>query len=187
MAMSAASTAIPKWVSYSMKTSVGPGHWKSVGLYAACASVSTMTLEGHECRSFPGDEFCKAGGGYERTFCSMWRDIRLMAWLVLSGHATSIGTLLAILAGGRMKRETGWKFLGCLLPVIAIVELSILGIVAYLYDHDDQFMVPGQYLDTSWYLGATSATITVLVALGLCISALVLPPEIGYRALKGTA
>ena len=55
---------------------------------------------------------------------------------------------------------------------------------AYLFDNDEQFIVPGWQLDTSWILCTTSGGIAVLSALGLTISAFVLPPEDGYEFIN---
>ena len=54
---------------------------------------------------------------------------------------------------------------------------------AYLFDHDDLFLVPGYRLDSSWYLCTFSAGAALLAGVGLAISALVLPPEDGYAQL----
>ena len=70
--------------------------------------------------------------------------------------------------------------------LLAVAEFSVVGAVAYLYDNDDEFMVPGWYLDKSWYFGGIGATITTLTALGLVFSAVVLPPEDGYQLLKNS-
>lgn len=55
---------------------------------------------------------------------------------------------------------------------------------AYLFDHDERFLVPGWQLDTSWFLCLLSAAVSSLAAIGLAISAYVLPPEDGYIQLK---
>jgi hypothetical protein len=55
---------------------------------------------------------------------------------------------------------------------------------AYLLDNDEQFVVPGWRLDTSWILCTVSAGIAVLCAVGLMVSAYVLPPEDGYEFLS---
>jgi len=53
----------------------------------------------------------------------------------------------------------------------------------YLIDNDDKFLVPGYHLDTSWILCTISAGVSVLCAVGLAASALLLPPEDGYEFL----
>jgi hypothetical protein len=55
---------------------------------------------------------------------------------------------------------------------------------AYLYDNDDQFMVPGWNLDASWIISTVSAAICFLIAVGLAASAYLLPPEEGYDFLE---
>ena len=52
-----------------------------------------------------------------------------------------------------------------------------------MFDNDEQFIVPGWHLDKSWILCTVSGGIAVLCALGLAISAFVLPPEEGYEFL----
>lgn len=54
---------------------------------------------------------------------------------------------------------------------------------AYLFDHDDQFKIPGWNLDFSWYLSIISAAFCLLSAAGLAVSAYLLPPEGGYEFL----
>jgi hypothetical protein len=46
------------------------------------------------------------------------------------------------------------------------------------------FLVPGYRLASSWYLCASSASVALLTAIGLTISAFVLPPEDGYQLLN---
>lgn len=58
------------------------------------------------------------------------------------------------------------------------------GIQAYLFDHDDLFLVPGYRLDSSWYLCTASAGVALLAGVGLAISGLVLPQEDGYQLLS---
>lgn len=65
------------------------------------------------------------------------------------------------------------------------MELTLFGCAkAYLFDHDDLFLVPGYRLDSAWYLSMFSAAIAVLCAFGLAISAYLLPPEDGYQFLR---
>jgi hypothetical protein len=52
---------------------------------------------------------------------------------------------------------------------------------AYLYDNDGQFSIPGWRLDKSWYLSTVGATISLVTAIGMALSAYMLPPEEGYE------
>ncbi len=53
----------------------------------------------------------------------------------------------------------------------------------YLVENDDKFLVPGWHLDTAWVLCTVSGVMARLCAIGLAISAFVLPPEDGYDFL----
>lgn len=55
---------------------------------------------------------------------------------------------------------------------------------AYLYDHDDQFVVPGWNLDVSWYLATLSAAISLITAGSLVGSAFLMRPEGDYEFLE---
>lgn len=54
---------------------------------------------------------------------------------------------------------------------------------SYLYDHNDQFTIPGWHLDTSWLLCTISASLSLACAFTLAASHYLLPPEGGYDAL----
>ncbi|RGP62269.1 pre-mrna splicing factor [Fusarium longipes] len=88
------------------------------------------------------------------------------------------------MSGGKYKRETGWPFAAAMLTLVSVVELAAISIVAYLYDHDDQFTIPGWHLDTSFYLSTVGAIICLLSAVGIAFSAYLLPPEEGYDFLS---
>lgn len=54
---------------------------------------------------------------------------------------------------------------------------------AYLFETSKRFAVPGWRLDTSWILCTVSGTAVVLAAVGVAVSAYLLPPEDGYEFL----
>ncbi|KJK89031.1 hypothetical protein H633G_07080 [Metarhizium anisopliae BRIP 53284] len=114
-------------------------------------------LNSPTCREFPTAELCQAG---ERYFCDMWK------------------------TGGKYKRETGWPLVAGMLTLVSVVEFAVISIVAYLFDHDEQFTIPGWNLDVSWYISTVSATIALLAAAGLAVSAYLLSPEGGYEFLE---
>jgi hypothetical protein len=113
----------------------------------------------------------------------MWRTVGFLASFATILHLAALVSFLVIMSGGRLKRESGWKILCGLLLVVAAIEFSVVTIVAYLFENDDQFLVPGWYLDTALYLEAVSAAIAVLCALGLAASRFMLPPEDNYELL----
>ncbi|KAM0520147.1 hypothetical protein ACHAPE_003424 [Trichoderma viride] len=174
-AMIVASITEPNWVSYSVTTTAGETLEKHIGLHKSCSS-----LDDPHCRDFPSKELCQYG---ERYFCSMWRTVGFMASFTIILCLASLIAFALVMNGGKYRRETGWPFVSALLTLVSVVEFIIISIVAYLYDHDDQFTVPGWNLDVSWYLGTVSAGISLVIAAGLAASAYLLPPEEGYEFL----
>ncbi|KAL6908301.1 hypothetical protein GGI43DRAFT_392416 [Trichoderma evansii] len=174
-AMIVASVTEPHWVSYSVTTTSGETLEKHIGLHKSCSS-----LDDPHCRDFPSKELCQYG---ERYFCSMWRTVGFMASFEIILCLASLVAFALVMGGGKYRRETGWPFVAALLTLVSVVEFIIISIVAYLYDHDDQFTVPGWNLDVSWYLGTVSAGISLVIAAGLAASAYLLPPEEGYEFL----
>lgn len=201
--MIVASITEPHWVSYSVTTTSGETLEKHIGLHKSCSS-----LDDPHCRDFPSKELCQYG---ERYFCSMWRTVGFMASFTIILCLASLIAFALVMGGGKYRRETGWPFVSALLTLVSVVEFIIISIVvriskaqikhghvgkkkkelsgltvvaqAYLYDHDDQFTVPGWNLDVSWYLGTVSAGISLVIAAGLAASAYLLPPEEGYEFL----
>ncbi|KAL7786634.1 hypothetical protein V8C37DRAFT_391919 [Trichoderma ceciliae] len=175
-AMIVASITEPHWVSYSVTTTKGETLEKHIGLHKSCSS-----LDDPHCRDFPSKELCQYG---ERYFCSMWRTVGFMASFAIILCLASLIAFALVMGGGKYRRETGWPFVSALLTLVSVVEFIIISIVAYLYDHDDQFTVPGWNLDVSWYLGTVSAALSLITAAGLAVSAYLLPPEEGYEFLN---
>ncbi|PTB64196.1 hypothetical protein BBK36DRAFT_1124212 [Trichoderma citrinoviride] len=174
-AMIVASITEPRWVSYSVTTTKGETLEKHIGLHKSCSS-----LDDPYCRDFPSQELCQYG---ERYFCSMWRTVGFMASF---GIVLCLATLISfaiVMGGGKYRRETGWPFVAALLTLVSVVEFIVISIVAFLYDHDAQFTIPGWRLDVSWYLGTVSAALSLITAAGLAASAYFLPPEEGYEFL----
>ncbi|KAL2206101.1 hypothetical protein CC79DRAFT_846003 [Sarocladium strictum] len=175
-AMAVASIWIPHWVTYSVTTPGGDTFEKHIGLHQSCS-----TLDNPPCRTFPPKDLCRDG---ERYFCSMWRTVGFMASFAVIICLACLVSFLVIMSGGKYKRETGWPFVGAMLTLVAVVELVIISIVAYLFDNDDQFAIPGWSLDASWYMSTFSAAICLIAAGGLTLSAYLLPPDDGYDFLE---
>ncbi|MBE3046002.1 hypothetical protein IMZ48_26380 [Candidatus Bathyarchaeota archaeon] len=57
---------------------------------------------------------------------------------------------------------------------------------SYLYDNNDQFIIPGWSLDSSWLLCTVSASLSAACALALASSYYLLPREGGYEFLPDT-
>ena len=93
---------------------------------------------------------------------------------------------LAILAGSREKRESGWRVLVSVLLLTAMVHGGGMGIIAWCFDHDGRFF-EGWKLDVSWALCTGSMTLLVLVAVGVLSSAYLLRAEDGYELIPDRA
>lgn len=175
-AMTLASIALPNWVSYGVTSTKGRSVTRNVGLHRSCSSVLDPP-----CRPFPLDRDDCAGDG--SAFCSMWRTTGFLVSLAAVLELVTLVAFLVVMAGGKQKRVGGWRILGGLLSTVALVLVAAVSIVAYLYDNDDKFFVPGWHLDTSWILATVSAGLSVLCAAGLATSAFLLPQERGYEFL----
>lgn len=122
--MTLASIATPNWISYSARTPGGGVFSRTVGLHRSCSSVADPP-----CRHFPDEEECEGGGRY---FCSMWRTTGFLMSLAAVAELASMVGFLVIVAGGRLKRESGWRVLAALLSVVAVVQFAAVGIVVSL-------------------------------------------------------
>ncbi|KAL2016628.1 hypothetical protein VTK56DRAFT_3246 [Thermocarpiscus australiensis] len=175
-AMTIASIVNPKWISYSVTTPSGRTVHDDLGLHRRCTSSS------EKCNPFPDESRCQGDDG--RAFCSMWRTAGFLMSLATTAELATIIGFLVIMAGGKAKRQGGWRVLGAMLVAVAVAQFLGMAVVAYLFDNDDLFLVPGYRLDSSWYLCTFSAGIALLTAFGLAISAFILPPEDGYVLLR---
>ncbi|PFH60815.1 hypothetical protein XA68_10276 [Ophiocordyceps unilateralis] len=174
-AMLIASIATPNWISYSVTTAKGDHVGKNIGLHKSCSNLGTP-----HCHEYPTADMCENG---LRSFCSLWRTISFMASLATILCLGCLTSFLVVMRGGKYKRETGWPFVTGMLSVVAVVELVLVSMMAYLLNYDSQFSVPGWHLAFSWYLATFSAVICVLSAAGLVASAYLMPPEGGYESL----
>ncbi|KAJ6780192.1 hypothetical protein PWT90_04452 [Aphanocladium album] len=174
-AMIVASIAMPNWIDYSVTTANGDTIRKTIGLHKSCSN-----LDGHSCTPYPTKSLCQSE---QRYFCTMWRTT---GWLASFSVVLGLAGLVSFgvtLGGGKYKRESGWPFVSGLIATFAAVQLVIISVVAYLFDHDDQFIIPGWHLGISWYLAMFSAVLGITTVGALVLSAYLLPPEDGYEFL----
>ncbi|GAB1314057.1 hypothetical protein MFIFM68171_04267 [Madurella fahalii] len=173
--MTIGSIAMPKWISYSVTDPSGDAVYDSIGLHQRCTSANKT------CSPFPEEGRCEGEG---RSFCNMWRTAGFLMNFVAIVELAAIAGFIVIGSGGKVKRQDGWKVLGSMSVVVAVVQFATMAVVAYMFDHDDLFLVPGYRLGSAWYICMFSAAIALLCAFGLAISAYVLPPEDGYQFLN---
>ncbi|TQV92873.1 hypothetical protein V2A60_003821 [Cordyceps javanica] len=170
-----ASIAMPNWIDYAVTTAKGDTIRKTIGLHRSCS-----TLDGYRCAPYPTAGLCQSERPY---FCTVWRTT---GWLASFSVVLALAGLVSFgvaLGGGKYRRESGWPFVAALVATFAGVQLIVVSIVAYLFDHDDQFVIPGWQLGASWYLSLSSALLGIATVVGLVLSTFLLPPEGGYEFL----
>jgi len=122
--MTLTSIVSPKWVSYTVSSPSGGTVTNTIGLHRRCTYSPTGT-----CAPFPDEARCEGDG---RSFCSMWRTTGfLMSFATVAELAAIVGFLI-IMAGGRVKRQGGWKILGGLLAAVAAAEFVGMAVVVSL-------------------------------------------------------
>jgi len=174
-AMTISAIFIPDWISWSATTASGGTISKTIGLHRACSTFDGLT----SCHHYPQNDDCR---GSDRSFCSMWRSVGfLMSFAAVMELATLVAYVV-IIAGGREKRERGWKVLVGMLVLVGALQCMCMSIVAYLYDNDERFFV-GWKLDNGWILCTSSWCIAVFSAAFISLSALVFPSEGGYELI----
>ena len=89
------------------------------GLHKRCSSLT------HACDYFPHQSDCHG----DRYFCSMWRSVGfLMSFAVVLEGMTLIAYFV-ILAGGKQKRENGWKVLCGLHILCAALQCAGMALI----------------------------------------------------------
>jgi len=124
-AMTIASIVTPKWISYTETTKSGDTVYDRIGLHRRCMSTSP-----DGCVHFPDEQRCAGDGG---RFCNMWRTTGfLMSLAVVMELATIVGFLVTV-AGGKVKREAGWRVLCGMLGVGAALQFGAMAVVVSLW------------------------------------------------------
>lgn len=118
--MTIGSIAMPKWISYRATDPSGGTVYDSIGLHERCTSANNT------CSSFPEEARCEGEG---RPFCNMWRTAGFLMNFVTIVELATIAGFIIIGSGGKVKRQDGWKVLGSMLVVIAVVQFASIAIV----------------------------------------------------------
>ncbi|KAK3994699.1 hypothetical protein QBC44DRAFT_38748 [Cladorrhinum sp. PSN332] len=141
----------------------------SFGLFQRCTSPGSGP---NRCVSFPEERKCSES---DMPFCNLW-------WTagVLLGLAVPLMQVLTVVAFVRCCPKK-WKLPAGVLVLTSGVQGFGVTIMAYLFDHDELFWVPGYQLGLSWYLAFLSAGTMFLTACGMAIGASVLPTEKEYK------
>ncbi|KAF2757672.1 hypothetical protein EJ05DRAFT_538822 [Pseudovirgaria hyperparasitica] len=169
-ALTLASIIEPRWLSYRPE---GNSIRFSYGLHRKCSTIKGT------CEPFPEFADCQLD---QRQFCSIWRSVGfLMSFSVIIELATLVAYIV-VLAGGKQKRDQGWKVTASLLGFSALVQLIAMALVAYVFDSDARFF-DGWELDASWILCTVSWAILGLSGVGLVASAKFLKEEGDYELI----
>ncbi|KAL9021587.1 MAG: hypothetical protein Q9185_001235 [Variospora sp. 1 TL-2023] len=171
-AMTLTSIITPRWISWDSETPGGQHIHYTYGLHRRCSSLTGT------CDYFPRAQDCHG----DRHFCSMWRSVGFLMSFAVVIEGMTLVAFIVIVAGGKQKREQGWKVLGGLLAFSALVQCAGMAIIAFLYDNDDRFF-PGWRLDNSWVLCTVSWSVEMLLAAGITAAAVILPSEGGYELI----
>ncbi|KAF1977411.1 hypothetical protein BU23DRAFT_500214 [Bimuria novae-zelandiae CBS 107.79] len=170
--MTIASIYMPRWISFDP---ANDGRKFSYGLHSRYSNIPSEP----EYVAFPTKQQCEA----DETFCNMWRTVGFFISFDVAVELCTLVAFLVIIAGGVQRRTAGWQIVSGLLLFSAFVQCIGMAIVAYAFDHDDRFSIPGHYLDASWSLCTASWVISFFTSLGMAASALYLPPEGDYEQI----
>lgn len=130
--MTLASILKPNWVSYSTTNYDPPytvTYTHSLGLHEFCvASTEYGASPAHKsCRPWPGNDECS--GDDHRSICSMWLSVGFLMNFAMVLELVAIVGLVVILAGGKQRRQSGWKVLGVLVGAVGVVLFAGMAIV----------------------------------------------------------
>ena len=96
-----------------------PIHY-TYGLHSRCNSVTDT------CSYFPQDADCH---GEDRNFCSLWRTVGFLMSLAVVLEGMTLIAFAVMLAGGKQKRESGWRIVCALLCIVGVVQCAAMAIM----------------------------------------------------------
>jgi hypothetical protein len=121
-AMTLTAIALPNWISFHSPLNPSDDLTLTYGLHRLCSSLDTPS-----CRHFPDEaKDCQGTHGY---FCGLWRTTGFLMNFAAVLELATIVAYVVILAGGKQKRQNGWKLLGVLLVVTGAVQCAAMAIV----------------------------------------------------------
>jgi hypothetical protein len=167
-AMTIASIAMPRWVSYSPNGS----RQYSYGLHSRCSAVTG------ECVPFPRTTDCVK----DSSFCNMWRTVGFLITFAVVIELCTLVSFVVIMAGGVQRRSQGWMVAVALLIFSAFTQCAGMAVVAFVFENDPRFW-SGWHLDASWTFCTTSWSLLVLSAFGIAFSAIYMPTEGDYELI----
>ncbi|KAK4457663.1 hypothetical protein QBC42DRAFT_278601 [Cladorrhinum samala] len=181
------SVSRPYWITLSHP----PLMSDSIGLYQRCtsSSSSSSSSQTRTCNRFPDERKCPLNQGNtsnENSFCSMWSTAGAVTALIVP--LMEFLTLAVMMVkfrffdrrgggGGRGGVQEGWKaiFPAGMVILAAGFEGFGVAVMAYIFDNDEMFLVPGYELGLSWYLALMSSAMLWLTASWMVIGSWILP------------
>jgi hypothetical protein len=118
--MTLTSIYLPNWISFSTTAHNTPLHY-TYGLHQRCSSLAR-----EPCQHFPQYEDCH---GSDRYFCSMWRSVGFLMSFTAVLELVTVVAFAVVLAGGRQKRESGWKVLAVMMTIVGLIQCAGMAIV----------------------------------------------------------
>lgn len=88
--------------------------------YSPNPAVSSLVQKPH-CREFPIHQDCR---GDEAYFCSLWRTTGFLLSFTAALEMAIIVCFIVVLAGGKQKREHGWKLVAGLMLAVGIFQAA---------------------------------------------------------------
>jgi hypothetical protein len=111
------------WLSLDVSTPTPGEHVsKTISLHTSCTTINNIKT----CHHFPQKSNCLAN---DRYFCSMWRSVGFMMSFAAVLECATVVAYVVIIAGGKQKRETGWKVLAVMLVFVGALQCSCMAIV----------------------------------------------------------
>jgi hypothetical protein len=118
--MTLTAIALPNWISFHSSLNPSDDLTYTYGLHRVCSSPTSS------CRPYPEDSDCQMDNQY---FCGLWRTTGFLMNFAAVLELVTIVAYIVVLAGGRQKRQSGWKLLGALLLVTAAMQCAAMAIV----------------------------------------------------------
>jgi hypothetical protein len=126
--MTITSAVTPHWISYSETTKLGGTVYDRIGLRQRCStSTASGSASGKGCAHFPDEGQCGSGDRY--AFCSMWRTTGFLMSFAVVMNLVTLVSLLVIMAGGKARRESGWRAVCGMLAAVAALQFGAMAVV----------------------------------------------------------